>query len=72
MDSASGPFAVWAASLRFYDRRGGTCELVYTYAISARPRWLAPLLDPLAGKLFARETRLRFGAMARYLTSTPR
>jgi hypothetical protein len=56
--------------MRFHDRPGGTCEVVYTYAISLRPRWIAALLDPVAGLLFARETRLRFSAMARYLATT--
>jgi len=72
MVGPSGPFALWAASMRFYDRPEGTCDLVYTYAISLRPQWLARSLDPLGGKLFARETRRRFAAMARYLAMTSR
>lgn len=63
----SGPFALWAASMRFFDREDGHCTLIYTYAIRLRPRWLGLLLDPLAGLLFAWETRRRFAAMARYL-----
>lgn len=70
MVEPSGPFSLWAASMRFYDRPDGTCDLVYTYAISLRPCWLAAVLDPLACRLFARETRLRFGAMACYLASS--
>jgi hypothetical protein len=69
MVEPSGPFARWAASMRFHDRDDGTCELVYTYAIALRPAWIGSLVNPLAGKLFARETRLRFAAMARYLAS---
>ena len=38
-----------------------------TFTLHLRPRWLGLLLDPLAGLLFAWETRRRFGAMARYL-----
>jgi hypothetical protein len=67
MIESNGPFGLWAASMRFRDRDDGTCELVYTYSIKLRPAWLGRLLDPLAGKLFARETRLRFAAMAEYL-----
>jgi hypothetical protein len=63
----SGPFALWAASMRFRDRGDGGCDLTYTYAIKLRPPWIGALLDPLAGLLFARETRRRFQAMARYL-----
>lgn len=72
MVEASGPFARWAASMRFHDREDGTCDVVYTYAIGLRPAYLGALLNPLAGKLFARETRLRFGAMARYLATQSR
>lgn len=63
----SGPFALWAASMRFLDRDDGRCTLVYTYAIELRPRWLGAILDPLASMLFAWETRRRFAAMACYL-----
>ncbi len=67
MLEASGPFALWAASMRFFDRDDGHCTLIYTYAIRLRPRWLGALLDPVASVLFAWETRRRFAAMARYL-----
>ena len=67
MVEPTGPFAQWAASLRFRDLDGGRCELVYTYSIRLRPAWVGRLLDRVAGFLFARETRLRFAAMARYL-----
>ena len=63
----TGPFALWAASMRFRDRGDGSCDVIYTYAIKLRPRWLGALLDPLGGLLLAWETRRRFKAMARYL-----
>jgi len=62
----TGPFEQWAASMRFRDREGG-CELTYTYSIKLRPAWIGTVFDRVAGALFARETRKRFGAMARYL-----
>jgi hypothetical protein len=63
----SGPFALWAASLRFKDRDDGGSDLIYTYSIKLRPRWIGMLLDSVAGILFAWETRRRFAAMADYL-----
>jgi hypothetical protein len=63
----AGPFGLWAASLRFRDRQDGGCELVYTYSIRLRPKWLGLVLDPIAGVLFAWETRRRFKAMSRFL-----
>ena len=65
----TGPFALWAASMRHRDLDAGTSQLVYTYAIKLRPAWLGKLLDPLASALFAYETRRRFAAMARFLSS---
>lgn len=67
MIAPTGPFALWAASMRFFDRGHDGCDLIYTYAIKLRPRWLGVLVDPIASQLFAWETRRRFRAMARYL-----
>jgi len=67
----TGLFSLWAASLRLRDTPEGTAELTYTYSIRLRPRLLAWLLDPIAGFLFARETRRRFAAMAEYLRKHP-
>ena len=63
----TGPFALWAASMRFRDREDGGSDLIYTYLIKLRPRWMGVLFDWLAGILFAWETRRRFKAMANYL-----
>jgi hypothetical protein len=63
----TGPFALWAASLRFKNREDGGTDLIYTYSIRLRPRWIGALFDRFAGILFARETRRRFAAMANYL-----
>ena len=68
----TGPFALWAASMRFRDRGDGGSDLTYTYTLRLRPRWVGAVLDPLAGLLFARETRRRFSAMARFLAARPR
>jgi hypothetical protein len=67
MVEPTGPFALWAASMKFRDTTDGRSELTYTFALRLRPRWLGAVLDPVAGALFARETRMRFAAMSRYL-----
>jgi hypothetical protein len=67
MVEPTGPFALWAASMRFKDRDDGGSDLIYTYSIRLRPRWVGVLLDWLAGLMFAWETRRRFAAMASYL-----
>jgi hypothetical protein len=63
----TGIFAHWAASMRHRDRPDGSSDLVYTFTIKLRPNWLSWLLDPIAARLFERETRLRFAAMAAFL-----
>jgi len=67
MVDPSGIFERWAASMRFSDRGDGTCNLIYTYAIQLRPRWLDAMFGWLGNRLFAWETRRRFKAMADYL-----
>jgi hypothetical protein len=67
MIEPTGMFAMWAASMRFRDREDGASDLIYTYSIKLRPKWFGGLVDPIAGVLFAWETRRRFKAMARYL-----
>jgi hypothetical protein len=63
----TGVFAQWGASMRFENRDDGGSDMTYTFTLHLRPRWLGKLLDPVAGILFAWESRRRFGAMARYL-----
>jgi hypothetical protein len=67
MVEPTGPFALWAASMRFRDSGSGGSTLSYTYSIKLRPKWVGTILDPFAGRLFAWETTRRFAAMARYL-----
>jgi len=67
MIQPTGPFAVWAASMRLHDRADGATDLIYTYSIKLRPRWVAAFLDPIGSRLFAWETKRRFAAMAEFL-----
>lgn len=68
----TGLFAEWAASMRHSDRSDGSSELIYSFSIRLRPRWLGALLDPVAALVFAWETRRRFRAMALYLVQKNR
>lgn len=63
----SGPFALWAASMRHEDRDDGTSTLIYVFNLKLRPRWIGRLADPLVARIFEWETRRRFDAMAGYL-----
>src|SRR5262245_38844045 len=57
-------FAAWAASIRHEPAAGGSSRVTYTWTFSARPRWLAFLLEPLLNRLFHHETRRRLAALA--------
>jgi hypothetical protein len=70
MIEPTGPFGLWAASMHFKDRDDGCSDLIYTYSIRLRPRWIGAIFDWLAGLMFAWETRRRFAAMADYLRKT--
>ena len=67
----AGWFDHWSASMRHRDLDGATSELIYTFNVGLRPRWLGWLVDPLANRLFEHETRQRFAAMAEYLRHHP-
>ncbi len=63
----AGWFEWWAASMRHRDLGDNTSELIYTFNVRLRPRWIGRFLDPLANRVFEYETRQRFTAMAEYL-----
>ncbi|GAC1030770.1 hypothetical protein thsps21_15970 [Pseudomonas sp. No.21] len=63
----TGLFESWAASMRHRDIEAGRSELIYSFSLTLRPRWLGVLLDPLANRLFAWEARRRFAALAVFL-----
>ncbi|MEQ4185422.1 hypothetical protein [Pseudomonas amygdali] len=62
-----GCFQWWAASVRHRDIDAASSELIYTFTLRLRPKWLGRVLDPLVNRLFEWETRNRFAAMAVYL-----
>lgn len=57
--------------MRHKDLADGQSQLLYSFSLNLRPRWLGRWIDPLARMLFERETRRRFAAMARYLRDHP-
>ena len=59
-------FATSAASLRHEDLAEGQSRLTYTWTFTARPRWLAWLLEPVMQRVFAWETRKRLAALRAY------
>ncbi|RMQ47226.1 hypothetical protein ALQ04_01552 [Pseudomonas cichorii] len=65
----AGWFDAWSASMQHRDIEHGQSELIYSFRIQLRPRWLGRVFDPLANRLFEHETRQRFAAMAEYLRS---
>jgi len=65
-------FGSWAASIRHDDIDTHSSRLTYTWTFSARPRWLAWLLEPVMGLIFHWETRKRLKALSGYLLSQPR
>lgn len=60
-------FERFAATIR-HDALGGPgCVTTYVFAFDARPRWLAPLLEPLMGAVLRWEVRRRLRALKRYI-----
>lgn len=60
-------FGTWAASVRHRGGSANQSEVVYTLTFTCRPRWLAPVIEPIAGVAFRWETRRRLKALAAYL-----
>jgi hypothetical protein len=71
MIEPTGPFATWAASMRHKDLTDSSSEILYSFSIKLRPRWLGFVLDPIAALVFGWETRRRFAAMAEFLRRSP-
>jgi hypothetical protein len=55
--------ASFAGSWRFDEVAPGVTRVSFRYHIEARPRWLAWLLTPVLGWVFARDTRRRLAAL---------
>ena len=59
-------FARWAASI-CHERLGQDhSKITYTWTFTARPRWLAWLLEPVMNRVFQWETRKRLASLRDY------
>jgi uncharacterized protein YndB with AHSA1/START domain len=67
IDAPAGIFRQWSASIRHRDRDEGGSELIYTFTLRLRPRWLDRLFGATMDRIFAEETRRRFEALAVFL-----
>lgn len=69
-------FAMWSASIRHRDLPdAGSSQIqrslvTYTMSFRCRPRWLAPILEPIALRAFRLETSRRLTALKRYLETS--
>jgi hypothetical protein len=70
-------FAMWSASIRHKDLPDASSSpaqrslVTYTMSFRCRPRWLAPVLEPVALQAFRLETRRRLTALKRHLETQP-
>ena len=60
----------FAASLRQDEVRPGVTRVTYRFHFATRPRWLRPVADRVASRLFLREVRGRLEALKKHLDST--
>ena len=56
-------FATSAASLRHEELGPDESRITYTWTFTARPRWLAWLLEPVMHRVFQWETRMRLASL---------
>jgi hypothetical protein len=62
-------FGTWAASIRHENLPAGQSRITYTWTFTARPRWLAWLIEPILQRIFRRETARRLDALKQFLES---
>jgi ribosome-associated toxin RatA of RatAB toxin-antitoxin module len=53
----------FAGSWRFEELKPGQTRVGFCYSVSAWPRWLSWLMNPLLARVFARDTRRRLTAL---------
>lgn len=67
LESCPPFFASWAASIRHVAVSPERSSATYTMTFTVKPRWLAPVLEPVARAMFRRETQRRLRALAAHL-----
>jgi len=59
-------FGRWAASICHEKLGQDQSKIIYTWTFTARPRWLAWLLEPVMDRVFHWETRMRLASLRDY------
>ncbi|PQV47496.1 polyketide cyclase/dehydrase/lipid transport protein [Paraburkholderia sp. BL21I4N1] len=67
IDRPAGIFNEWSASIRHRERDDGTSDLIYTFKLSLRPRWIHWLCADRVTTIFEKETQQRFESLAAFL-----
>lgn len=70
MVGRSFPFALWAASMKHVAVDEKRSVMIYTYTLEAGPAPLRWLLEPVVQRIFAWQTRKRFGRMQAFLATS--
>ncbi len=65
-------FEQFAATIRHKPLPDGGSLVTYIYSFQSRPRWLAPLLNPIMNVMLRREVDHRLAALRDYVESRPR
>jgi hypothetical protein len=65
------PIGGFAGSWRFRREADGRTRVVFRYSVRARPAWLAPLLDRVLVRVFAREVRRRLEGLRDFVERGP-
>lgn len=60
-------FRSFAASIRHFDCDDGRSDIVYEFNFTARPRFIAWLLEPIMNWALKGETRKRLDALSKYI-----
>jgi hypothetical protein len=60
-------FDRFAATIRHEGVGDARSRTTYIYSFHARPRFLAPILEPIMNVMMKRETRMRLEALRRYI-----
>jgi hypothetical protein len=65
----SGPWLLreFLASLRQVPQPDGSTRVTYTFSFRVRPRWAAPLLEPIFARFFLHETRERLRRLKQFM-----
>ena len=67
MINAPAFFGTWAASIHHEEISPSESRMTYKYNFQAKPRFLAPILEPIMKAVFVWETRKRLRALRSYL-----